>query len=273
MSINSAIKAGVAGWPVSHSLSPRLHGYWLKQYHIDGEYGAFTVTAGDLPAFIASLRTHPDMRGVNLTIPHKEAVIPLLDEVDALAGSIGAVNTVLNKGGKLYGTNTDIYGFAENIRPHITGTQKAVVIGAGGAAKAVCKALQGYGFAQVVITNRTLDRAVALAGELGGSLVAAPWQERDLILEGADVLVNTTSLGLKDNPPLDVNLAALPVGALVTDVVYAPLITPLLAQAQARGNPVVDGLGMLMHQAVPAFEAWFGICPDVTPELKAYILS
>lgn len=267
------LKAGVVGWPVSHSLSPRLHGYWLKQYAIPGEYSAFSITSVGLPAFIEGLRQQPDMRGVNLTIPHKEAVIPLLDEVDELAKHIGAVNTVVVKGGKLFGSNTDVYGFAENIRPHVKATNKAVVLGAGGAAKAICWALQEFGFSRIVVLNRTEARAQELVEQIGGNLAAKRWQERSIALGGADLLVNTTSLGLKNSEALDIDLSSLPKTALVTDAVYAPLMTPLLAQSQARGNPIVDGLGMLLHQAVPGFEAWFGVKPEVTRELRDHVLA
>jgi len=267
------LKAGVVGWPVSHSLSPRLHSYWLETYGIAGEYIPYPVTAVGLPAFIAGLR-NSDISGVNLTIPHKETVIALLDEVDEIAASIGAVNTVVVRDGKLYGSNTDLYGFTENIFPHVKATGKAVVLGAGGAAKSVCRALQNMGFARIVVLNRTEDRAQAMISELKGEgLATQRWQERSIALGGADLLVNTTSLGLKNSDALDIDLSSLPKNALVTDIVYNPLITPLLAQAQLRGNPTVDGLGMLMYQAVPGFEAWFGVRPEVTAELKAHLLE
>ncbi len=264
-------KAGVVGWPVAQSLSPRLHGYWLKKYNIDGEYKAYPVEPEELKEFIKKLRV--GFCGVNLTIPHKEEVIRLLDEVDSIAKDIGAVNTIVVKDGKLYGTNTDAYGFAENIRVQVKGRKKAVVLGAGGAAKAVIFALKQLGFEDVIITNRTAERAETLSSIIHYPLSVAHWQKRSEILEGADLLVNTTSLGMKGKEPLNIDLSLLSRSALVTDIVYSPLITPLLVQARERGNNIVDGLGMLLHQAVPAFEAWFGVRPEVTEELRQHLLG
>lgn len=269
--------AGVAGWPVSHSLSPRLHNYWLKQLGIHGEYNAYEVRPEALPGFIESLRSMHGMRGCNLTLPHKEHAIALLDSVDALAQTVGAVNTIIAEDGKLHGTNTDVYGFAENIRPHMTGNGKAVILGAGGASRAVAKALLDLGFADIHITNRTRAKAEAVNAALGGVLKIEEWDMRSAVLKGADLLVNTTSLGLKGQPPLQLDLSALPKTALVTDIVYKPLLTPLLEWAQAHGNPTVDGLGMLIYQAVPGFTAWFGAPPDVTaatlPQLKGFLIA
>lgn len=261
-------KAGVIGWPVSHSLSPRLHGYWLNKYNIAGEYGAYPVEPENLPEFVENLRWDKDFAGVNLTIPHKETVMGLLDEVDSPAQVIGAVNTIVIKDGKLLGTNTDAIGFAENIRASITGRRKAVVLGAGGAAKSVIFALRELGFEEIIITNRTRERAE----KSGDNLQVIDWEDRNKILGNTDLLVNATSLGMAGKEKLEIDLPLLPQTALVTDIVYNPLITPLLAQAQARGNPTVDGLGMLLHQAVPAFEAWFGVRPEVTEELRQYVL-
>lgn len=266
-------KAGVVGWPVSHSLSPRLHNYWLKQYNIDGEYKAYPVEPENLPEFIENLRRDKDFVGANFTIPHKEATMKLVDETHGFAWMIEAVNTIIVKDGQLHGMNTDDEGFTENIRSHITGTKKAVVLGAGGAAKAVVFALKILGFKQIIITNRTRERAEKLAQWVEPNLEIADWEDRNKILQDADLLVNTTSLGMTGKDSLEINLSLLPETALVTDIVYSPLITPLLAQAQARGNPIVDGLGMLLYQAVPAFEAWFGVRPEVTEELRQYVLS
>jgi shikimate dehydrogenase len=268
----AGIRSGVIGWPIEHSLSPRLHGFWLKRYGIDGSYERYSVPADELETFIWSLPER-GFAGCNVTLPHKEQVLSYVDEVDDLARAVGAANTIIVRGGKLYATNTDIYGFAENIRPSITQTGHAVVLGAGGAAKGVCKALQDLGFAHITITNRTQGRAEQVAQALGGALHVAAWEEREAVLEGADLLVNTTSLGLAYGPKLELSLDNLPSEALVTDIVYNPLITPLLAQAKARGNPVVDGLGMLLHQAVPGFSAWFGVQPVVDAELRAHVLA
>lgn len=266
-------KAGVVGFPVSHSLSPRLHGFWLKEYNIAGKYELYEKKPEDLAKFINVIRNDKDFVGVNLTIPHKEAVMKLLDEVDFLANVIGAVNTVINDRGKLIGRNTDAYGCAENIRSFVTGTKKAVVLGAGGAAKAVIFALKQLGFEQVIITNRTRERAEELASAISHPLLIIEWEKRSEILENSDLLINTTSLGMTGKESLEIDLSLLPKTALVTDIVYSPLETPLLAQAKAHGNPTVDGLGMLLHQAVPAFEAWFGVKPKVTEELRQYVLA
>lgn len=269
----STKKAGVVGWPVLHSLSPRLFGYWFRKYNIDAEYNAYPVELENLAEFINKLREDRNFVGVNLTIPHKEAVMRLLDEVDDSAKAISAVNCIIIRDGKLYGTNTDAYGFMENIKPSLAGKKKAVVLGAGGAAKAIIYSLQQLGFKEIIITNRTKDRAEILLSDVRHHLSVADWEKRGEILEGTDLLVNTTSLGMKGKEPLEINLSALPKSALVTDVVYSPLITPLLVQAQVNGNQIVDGLGMLLHQAVPAFEEWFGKKPEITEELRKYMLS
>jgi len=263
--------AGVIGWPVSHSLSPRLHGYWLKHYNIEGEYKAVTVLPDELDLFIKSLPDH-GWQGCNITLPHKEAVLPLLDSMDEVAKAIGAVNTIVVENGLLRGTNTDAFGFSENIRPHITGKNKAVMLGAGGAAKAICYALEGLGFKEIIAVNRTKEKSDALAAQFV-KVKVGEWDKRAELLAGADLLVNTTSLGMTGKEALDIDLALLPKSALVTDIVYTPLMTPLLEAAKARGNPVVDGLGMLLYQAVPGFEAWFGVKPEVTPELREHVLA
>jgi shikimate dehydrogenase len=271
-------KAAVIGYPVAHSLSPRLHNYWLKKYNIAGEYTAIEVLPENLADFIKSLDKN-GFCGVNVTIPHKENVISFLDEIDKYAQAIDAVNTIVVQDGRLIGKNTDVYGFFENIKPYITGRKKSVILGAGGAAKAVVSALSLFEFSEIIITNRTKKRAEDLINRLDSRLRGndkikiADWEKRSEILQDADLLVNTTSLGMTGKGELDINLEKLPKTALVTDIVYNPLITPLLAQAQARGNLIVDGLGMLLHQAVPAFEAWFGVRPEVTEDLRKYILE
>lgn len=265
--------AAVIGWPVSHSLSPRLHNYWLKQYGIEGAYTAMEVKPEALEETM-DMVVAKGFRGCNLTIPHKERIIPMLYAMDETAKSIGAVNTVIIKEGKLFGTNTDAYGFMENLKQHATfKKQKAVVLGAGGAARAVCKALADEGFNQVVITNRTLGKAETLADHFGSAFNAQPWDKRAELLQNTDLLVNTTSLGLEKNPPLEINLEHLPKETVVNDIIYRPFMTPLLKEAKARGNIIVDGLGMLIYQAIPGFEAWFGKKPEVTPELKQYLLD
>ncbi len=269
------LKAGVMGDPVAHSLSPRLHGYWLKRYGIDGDYAAMHVAADSLEAALRALALD-GVAGCNLTIPHKEAGLSLVDEASELAHRIGAVNTVVVRdNGTLYGTNTDAAGFILNLKSQIADLtpyhRKAVVLGAGGAARAVCAALLDDGFA-VWLTNRTRAKAEAIAAALG-AIDVVDWDAREVAFEGCGLLVNCTSLGLEGSTPLDVSLEALPRDALVTDIVYKPLMTPLLLDAQARGNPVVDGLGMLLYQAVDGFAAWYGVRPEVDAALRAHMLE
>lgn len=265
--------AGVMGWPVTHSLSPRLHNYWLSSLAIDGAYVPLSVKPED---FESVMRALPKMgfRGVNLTLPHKELVLPFLDDMDDDARNASMANTIIVKeSGELFGMNTDSYGFIENIRPALSlKKDKAVVLGAGGAAKAVCYALIKLGFKEIVVVNRSRSRAQALAEQFVGEIVTHDWDSRAECLHDADLLVNATSLGMQGQEELQIDLAALPLAALVTDIVYTPLETGLLAQAKARGNTVVDGLGMLLHQAVPGFHAWFGVKPHVDDALRHHIL-
>jgi shikimate dehydrogenase len=268
--------AGVIGWPVGHSRSPRLHGFWLERFGIDGAYVPLAVKPEDFPDVIRALPLM-GFRGANLTVPHKEMAVGLVDVVEPLAWRIGAVNTlVIRDDGSIEGRNTDAFGFLENLRRGAPGwvpaSGPAVVVGAGGAARAVCVALQDAGVTEIRLVNRTEERAQALADALGTGMVV-PWAERAVALAGAALLVNTTPLGMTGQPPLDLDLTALPPTAVVNDIVYAPLETDLLARARARGNVVVDGLGMLLWQAVPAFEAWFGQRPAVTEELRRYVLA
>jgi shikimate dehydrogenase len=269
--------AGVMGWPIAHSLSPRLHGYWLRHYGLDGAYVPLPVTPERLEE---ALRALPALgfRGVNLTIPHKEKALAIVDRTSDAARRIGAVNTVVvGEEGELFGDNTDGFGFLANVEGGCTGwraeTGPAVLLGAGGAARAIAVALLDAGAPELRLVNRTRRRADALAGELDATVQVVGWQERDLALDGAALLVNTTSLGMTHQPPLEIALDALPQSALVTDIVYAPLETPLLATARARGHAVVDGLGMLLHQGRPGFRAWFGVDPEVTHGLRRVMLG
>ncbi|MDE2227583.1 MAG: shikimate dehydrogenase [Alphaproteobacteria bacterium] len=271
------MKACVIGWPVEHSLSPALHGTWLRQYGIAGEYVKRAVRPADLPATLGSLAAE-GWRGCNLTVPHKEAALPLLDRVAAGARRIGAVNTVAVENGKLAGFNTDGFGFLENLRAAVPGFDAkagpAVVLGAGGAARAIVDALAGAGAPEIRIVNRARARATRLGDELApGVARIQPWAERTAALAGAALLVNATSLGMEKNPPLEIDLARLPKTAVVDDIVYAPLETALLKAAKARGNPTVDGLGMLLHQGRPGFRLWFGVMPEVTPALREAVLA
>ena len=272
-----ALKAGVMGWPVGHSRSPALHGWWLAQYRIDGAYVPMAVQPRDLAA---ALRALPILgfAGCNLTIPHKEAALALVDRVDPVARRIGAVNTIVVDGdGALEGRNTDAYGFIASLRaaqPAWSARRgPAVLIGAGGSARALIVALLEEGAPEIRVVNRTLERAEALAAEFGTLIRPVAWTERAEALGDAALLVNTTSQGMTGEPPLDLPLDRLPLAAIVNDIVYTPLETPLLAAARRRGNPVVDGLGMLLHQARPGFAAWFGVEPEVTAELCAAVLA
>lgn len=268
--------AGVIGWPVEHSRSPRLHGFWLERHGIDGAYVPLAVPPEKLADVVRAL-ADAGVRGVNLTIPHKEAGLRLCDEVAPAAARLGAVNTLVFQRGRVVGSNTDGFGFMENLR---TGTPAwradsgpAVVIGAGGAARAVAAALLDEGAPEVRVVNRTRVRADDLARDLGGPVAVVDWEDRGAALADAALLANTTSLGMAGQPALDLALDRLPKTAVVTDIVYTPLQTLLLAAAKACGNPTVDGLGMLLHQARPGFEAWFGVAPQVDAALRAFVLA
>jgi len=270
-------RAGVMGWPVAHSRSPLLHGFWLKEHRIDGEYVLLPVRPEELALSLRGLAAR-GFAGCNLTIPHKEAALAIVDVVDAASARIGAVNTVIVRpDGALEGRNTDAFGFRENLRAAQPGWRAgagpAVVLGAGGAARAVVAALLDDGACEIRLVNRSRDRAAALAAALGGPIEVVDWARRAEALAGAALLVNTTSLGQTGQPPLELALDALPKEALVNDIVYVPPETPLLAAARRRGNPAVDGLGMLLHQARPAFAAWFGVTPEVTPALRQAVVA
>lgn len=276
-STGSTILAGVMGWPVDHSLSPRLHGYWLDKYGIDGAYVPLAVEPGHIAE---ALRALPRLgfAGCNVTVPHKRAALEAVDHAEPLALRIGAVNTIIcGQDGRLGGSNTDAYGFVENLRAgHAewrADTGPAAVLGAGGAARAVCAALIDEGVPEIRLFNRTWETADALAEEIGGAITVRDWDERNDALDGAALLVNTTSLGMVGQPALELDLGALPEDAVVNDIVYNPLITPLLATAAERGNPTVDGLGMLLHQARPGFAAWFGTDPEVDDGLRDFVLA
>jgi len=267
--------AFVCGHPVAHSRSPLIHGYWLKELGLAGSYERIDVAPADFPAFLTGLPGSP-FAGGNVTIPHKEAAFALVARRDAAAEAIRAVNTLWIEDGRVIGGNTDAYGFAANLDQGAPGWRNAAaatVLGAGGAARAVVFALKEAGIGEVRIVNRTLARAEELAGSFGPGVSAHSWMDAARLLGGTDVLVNTTSLGMAGQPEMDVDLALLPDSAIVTDIVYVPLITPLLRQAQGRGLRTVDGLGMLLHQAVTGFERWFGVRPAVSPGLRAAIVA
>jgi shikimate dehydrogenase len=281
MSITGAARlAGIMGWPIAHSRSPALHGFWLQEHGVDGAYVPLAVAPENLER---TLRVLPALgfRGCNLTIPHKQAALKIVDRVDEFARRIGAMNTVVvAPDGSLEGSNTDVFGFRENLREQApdwrAASGPAVVLGAGGAARSVVAALAAAGVSEIRLANRTRDHAVAVARDLAVQetrIIVCPWEQRGEALSGAGILVNTTSLGMEKEPPLEIDLAVLPVSAVVIDIVYVPLETGLLAAARRRGNQAVDGLGMLLHQGRPGFAAWFGAAPLVTPALRRAMLA
>jgi shikimate dehydrogenase len=269
------IRAAVIGHPINHSKSPRIHGYWLKNFGITGVYTAIDIAPENLARDIQQLNDD-GYAGFNVTLPHKIKMLDLCDDVDAVARAIGAVNTVIIRNGKFYGTNTDGFGFMENLRATIPDwnatTCRVAILGAGGAARAVVYSLQQAGVADIMVMNRTPEHAEELR-RLAPNLEIVPWHDRHDILADADLVVNTTSLGMIGKPELDLDLRALTPSSIVYDLVYAPLMTPLLLNAQQRGNRIVTGIGMLLHQARPGFEGWFGHVPIVTPELEQLVLA
>ncbi len=267
--------AGIIGWPVGHSRSPLLHGHWLRAHGIDGAYVRLPVAPGRLEAALRGLSAL-GFAGANVTVPHKEEAARLVDALDPVAARIGSVNLItVRPDGGLRGASTDGFGFIASLieaDPAFSAARgPAVVLGAGGAARAVVAALLDAGAPRVRLMNRTRARAEALATHLGGAIDVVAWGERDAALDGAALLVNTTSLGMTGQEPLEMTLDALPRAALVSDLVYVPRRTGLLAAAAARGNPVAPGLPMLLHQARPAFAAWFGVLPEITPALRAEV--
>ena len=270
------IKAGVIGWPILHTLSPRLHSYWLNKYGIDGSYDALQIEPDNCKHFISNLSKY-GFAGINVTVPYKEIAAKVVHVLDDNARRLGAVNTiVVGSDGVLFGSNTDGFGFMQNLTanaPQWSPTDgPAVVLGAGGAAKAVIASLLDSGVPEVRLTNRTLKKAKSLVDKMGGSVNVFKWDHRSQVLKNAALLVNTTTLGMVGSPKLDINLKFLPVSAVVNDIVYSPLMTPLLEQAKHRSNPIVGGIGMLLHQARPGFQKWFGQEPEVTDGLKNYVL-
>jgi shikimate dehydrogenase len=264
--------AGVMGWPVMHSRSPRLHNYWFAEHGLAGAYVPLAIPPENLQRALRALAPL-GFSGCNLTIPHKEAALAVLDEVDPAAQRIGAVNCVVARpDGTLFGTSTDGYGFLASILQERPGWRAdagpVVVIGAGGGSRAVVWSLAEQGAKEIRVVNRSFDRARELADAFGGPVRALPWRDRHAALDGAAALVNATSQGMAGQEPLDLDLGLLPPHALVADIVYVPRETPLLAAARRRGNPTIGGLGMLIHQARPAWKAWFGIEPEVTPVLR-----
>ncbi|MEA2884517.1 MAG: shikimate dehydrogenase [Bradyrhizobium sp.] len=264
--------ACLIGWPAAHSRSPLIHHYWLRALGIEGGYTIESVPPEDFADFVGYLARRGFV-GANVTIPHKERAL-LLSVPDERAKAVGAANTLWYRGGTLFSTNTDIEGFLNNLDASAPGWDSAtdaLVLGAGGASRAVVFGLLERGIARVHLANRTAGRAQALADQFGPAVVPLAWQTVGEVLPRAGLLVNTTSLGMKGQPPLEIDVGLLPPQAVVADLVYVPLQTPLLAVARARNLRTADGLGMLLHQAVRGFELWFGQRPEVTPELRALV--
>lgn len=273
----SILKAGVIGWPIKHSKSPILHRHWLKRYGINGSYKAIALSPEDFEAGLRELQKQ-GFRGANVTIPHKETALALADHVTDRAALIGAANTLhFHADGTIGADNTDGYGFVQNLHQNAPDWDPkagpALVLGAGGAARAVISSLLDAGVPSLRLTNRTKIRAENLADHFGARVEVVEWHLADEAVDGAMTIVNTTSLGMEGQPELKINLDAAPLSALATDIVYAPLITPFLELAAAKGLQTVDGLGMLLHQAVPGFDAWFGQTPEVDAELRQTVLD
>jgi shikimate dehydrogenase len=268
------IRACVIGWPVEHSRSPLIHGYWLKTYGIDGSYERRPVTPEAAPRFFRTMREE-GLAGCNVTLPHKEAAYRAADETRPAARAAGSANTLWFEGGRLVADNTDSAGFIASLLASVPSLElrgaTVSVLGAGGAARGIAFGLLEHGVAEVRLFNRTRARADVLAGDLGPKVTAWDWRDRAGHSRDVSLLVNATSLGMKGAGPLDMDVSALDAGCVVADIVYVPLETPLLAAARARSLAAVDGLGMLLHQAVPGFEKWFGVRPQVTPELRALV--
>lgn len=269
--------AGVIGWPIKHSKSPALHGHWLKRYDLPGQYLPIALSPDELETGLRKL-SKKGYKGVNVTIPHKEEVLKLADSITDSAALIGAANTIhFHADGSIGADNTDGYGFIQNLHQNAVDwdpvSGPALVIGAGGAARAVVWALLNEGAPTVRIANRTRIRAENIANHFGANVEVVEWNEVSEAMDGAATIVNTTSLGMEGQPELRVNFDAAAQTALVTDIVYTPLITPFLEKAIAHGLSTVDGLGMLLHQAVPGFESWFGHTPEVDDELRQAVLN
>lgn len=270
-------KAGVIGNPIHHSKSPIIHNYWLKKYGIQACYDAFEVQSDNLKSFITDLKKQ-GFSGVNVTVPHKVAVMNLMDELSDAAQKAGAVNTVIvRQDGTLLGHNTDGFGFLANIeekKPDFDVKKKsAVVLGTGGAARGICAALILAGVPEIRLVYRTKEKAEDIASSVGGNFKLVEWNKKETVLKDSGLLANATTLGMKGFDALDIDLAGLDSSAVVADLVYSPLQTELLKQAEKKGHVIADGLGMLLHQARPAFQAWFGIMPEITPELRELVLK
>ncbi|MBY0532407.1 MAG: shikimate dehydrogenase [Xanthobacteraceae bacterium] len=266
----------VIGYPVAHSRSPLIHGYWLREHKIDGDYVRHEVKPEEIEKFLQNF-SKQNFVGCNVTLPHKEAAARKVVNATPVVRALGVANTLWFENGTLHGDNTDAAGFLAHLDDSIPGwdknTNHAVVLGAGGAARSIVYGLNERGVEKITILNRSRERAEQLVKEIKIESNLASFDELATLISSADLLVNTTSLGMKGQPPLEIDLGNLKKGAAVCDIVYVPLETDLLRQARERGHPAVDGLGMLLHQAVPGFERWFGVRPKVTKELRDLIVA
>jgi shikimate dehydrogenase len=267
-------RACVVGWPVAHSRSPLIHGFWLAKYGIEGSYVKQPLPPDQAAEFLRNLPAHGFV-GCNVTLPHKETAFAVADERGPAAAAVGAANTLWLEGGRLVAESTDTLGFINNLKatvPDVDLRGAAVaILGAGGAARAVIYSLLSEGVGGVRLMNRTHARAETLARHFGARITVHDWEQRNTCVRGVRLLVNTTTLGMTGADRLDLDVSALDSRCIVADIVYVPLTTPLLAAARARGLATVDGLGMLLHQAAPGFEKWFGVRPEVTEELRALL--
>jgi shikimate dehydrogenase len=273
----SARHAFVTGYPVKHSRSPLIHGHWLKTLGLAGSYTRQEVSPEDFAGFVSRLKSgESGFIGGNVTIPHKENAFRLADRPDMLSEELGASNTLWLEDGELCATNTDGYGFLANLEAQAPGwdrTDRAVILGAGGASRAIIQAVRDRGVGEIHVVNRTVARARELADRFGPKVHAHAMEALSEVSKGAGLFVNTTSLGMDGEPAPDFDFSPLSAGAVVTDIVYVPLVTPILRQAAEQGFLTVDGLGMLLHQAVPGFEKWFGARPTVDAALRQLILA
>ena len=275
MSDSPFVLAGVMGWPVAHTRSPAIHNHWIAQHGLKGAYVQLPVQPDRLETAIRGLAAL-GFAGCNVTVPHKVSAMQFMDELHPTARRVAAINTiVVQPDGRLLGMNNDGAGYIQSLRDADATWRgdagPALVLGAGGAARAIVVALLDEGVPELRITNRTLERAQELAKDFGDQVTVVPWTQRNAAMAGASLLVNTTTLGMHGQAPLDVALDALPQTAMVSDAIYIPLETPLLTQARLRGHRTVNGLGMLLNQARPAFQSWFGVLPEITPELRAAV--
>lgn len=272
----STRKAGVIGWPIEHTKSPLLHGYWLDQLQIDGAYTKVAARPEDFEATVRGL-VADGWRGANVTIPHKEAALALADDVTDTARAVGAANTLIFEDGRIIADNTDGFGFTENLSDRAgakwRAAEPATIFGAGGASRAIIHALIRAGAPEIRLTNRTRSRAETLAGVFGPKVTVIDWSDQSAALVDAGLIVNTTSLGMTGQPPLEIDFTKAPPDAVATDIVYTPLETPFLKGAANAGLATVDGLGMLIHQGRPGFEAWFGKAPTADETLRRLLLA